>query len=298
MFHIEDVNLDLQDLLEFLHHKNKQYFKDGILFSSYFKADCRQSLKELRQLCIDCNFDFYAQIFTSQYVEKDVRMFVKSTHSKVMESQKQYSSPKAVFDAYREARLKRDARTFFSLLTPQAQNDEVFETFFSCMERQGTDTITGRHSEAEEIGRIVEKYVDVASLHADYEKKYKEKHGIDIAKVTAGHENDQTFVPPPHDDQLWRDVVASHVKDKAGFYEAVAKSFEDRAAKQHEENPVMPLGDLENLVVHEDTATGSVKETILRSGGESSRKPEEEPPVYDRPLKFQRINGGWLIDMP
>jgi hypothetical protein len=67
-----------------------------------------------------------------------------------------YQSPKAVFDAYREARAKRDARTVFSLLTPQAQNDATFETFFACME-QGS----------QEMGPIVQRYVDIAAIKDD-----------------------------------------------------------------------------------------------------------------------------------
>jgi hypothetical protein len=47
-------------------------------------------------------------------------------------TQKRYPSPTAVFDAYREARGKRDSRKVFSCLTPEAQNDAVFENFFAC----------------------------------------------------------------------------------------------------------------------------------------------------------------------
>ena len=48
---------------------------------------------------------------------------------------KRYASPIAVFDAYRKARDKRDSRVVFSLLTPEVQNDAVFESFFACMEQ-------------------------------------------------------------------------------------------------------------------------------------------------------------------
>jgi hypothetical protein len=200
---------------------------------------------------------------------------------------KRYASPIAVFDAYRKARDKRDSRVVFSLLTPEAQNDAVFESFFACME-QGS----------KEMGPNISQYVGIgiATLEDDYEKQYKEKHGIDLAKVRAGHENDPKFVPPPHDEQLWRNAVASHVKDKAGFCEAVAKHFDERAANRHEENPVWPLGDLEHLVVQGDTATGSAKETILPRGGESPLKPGQSPPIYQKPFKFRQVNGGWLLD--
>ena len=87
-------------------------------------------------------------------------------------TQNRYQSPTAVFDAYREARVKREWRELFSFLTPEAQSDAVFESFFECMEMTSKRT-----------GAIVPKYVDVATLSDDYEKQYKKKHGVDLAKV-------------------------------------------------------------------------------------------------------------------
>ena len=200
-------------------------------------------------------------------------------------TQKRYPSPTAVFDAYRKARDKRDARTVFSLLTPQAQSDAVFESFFECTELG-----------SKEMGAIVTKYVDVATLDDDYEKQYKKKHGVNTAMVTTGHEKAPKSAPSPLDEQLWRDVLVAHVKDKAGFYEAVGEHFDKPAADRHEENPDFPLGDLEHLLVKGDTATGSAKETILPRGGESPRKPGESPPIYEKPFEFRRVNGGWLLD--
>jgi hypothetical protein len=220
------------------------------------------------------------------------------------EAQKGYASPKAVFDAYREARAKREARAVFSVLTPQTQSAAVFEAIFSCMERQGTDAIRGRRSEAKEIGLIVEKYFDYPAAVDDYQKQYKKKHGIDLAKFRAKAEAETEKNPnaviaePPRDDQLWYDAVTAHVKDKAGFYVAVKKHFQERDAKHHINDPVWPLGDLEQLVVQGDTATGRAKETILPRADESPLKPGQKPPIYERPFKFRRINGGWLIDSP
>jgi len=196
-----------------------------------------------------------------------------------------YPSPKAVFDAYREARAKRDAWAVFSLSTPQVQSDTVFGSLFSCMERQGTDTIKGWRSEAEEIGRIVGKYFDDQAVADEYNNQYKKKHGTDP-------------LTSPHDDKLWYDAVTAHVKDKAGFVEAVAKHFEESAAKRHEQDPLSPLGDLEVLVVHGETATGHAKMTILPrvAAGESPLRPGQSPAIYDKPFKFRRVNGGWLLD--
>jgi hypothetical protein len=200
-------------------------------------------------------------------------------------TQVRYPSAKAVFDAYREAREKREWGKLFSLLTPQAQKDAVFEDFFSCT-----------MSNSGEAAAIIRKYVDGAEANSEYEQRYKKKHGIDLAKHRAGHETDPKYVPPEHDDQLWRDVVAAHVKDKAEFNAAVAKYFDERDAERHEVEPVMPLGKLEHLVVHDDTATGSAKQTVLPRPGESPLKPGQAPPVYEKPFTFRRVNAGWLLD--
>ena len=85
------------------------------------------------------------------------------------EPPKSYSSPTAVFDAYREARIKRDARTVFSLWTPQAQNDAVFEAFFGCMEAQGGKAVTGRHEEADAIGGLESLEAKVKAGDAAYD---------------------------------------------------------------------------------------------------------------------------------
>ena len=194
-----------------------------------------------------------------------------------------YPSPAAIFDAYRKARDKRDARAVFSLLTPEAQSDAVFETVFSCMERQGTDAITGRRSDAKEIGRIVEKHFDYPAVVDDYNTQYKKKHGTD-PKTS------------PHDDKVWYDAVTAHVKDKAGFYVAVTKHFEERAAKLHEEKPVSPLGDLEHVVVQDDTATGHAATFGFHYETPPGKPTQKVEDRIDKTFKFRRINGGWLLD--
>ena len=193
-------------------------------------------------------------------------------------TQRRYPSPTAVFDAYREVRGKREWRKVFSVLTLEMQNDSVFETFFGCAE----------HNSKEEQA-IVKKYVDSTAANAAFEKKYKERHGIDISEASKGHETDPMYKPPSPDPDLFRELIAAHVKDKAGFVEAVAKLSES--------NPVCPLGDLENLVLRGDTATGSAKETFLpRIGNTPPPPPGQSPSVYERPFTFRRVNGGWLLD--
>jgi hypothetical protein len=193
------------------------------------------------------------------------------------EIQIRYPSPTAVFDAYREARDKREWRKVFSLLTTDAQNDAVFESLFACA--------AGNPNNQQEI---IKKYVDIAAVDAEYEKKYMEKHGIDIAESNRLHGSDPKYKPRAPDRDLKVDATALHVKDKAGFVEAVAKLSE--------KNPVSPLGALEHLVVKGDTATGSAKETVLPRSGESPLKSGQSPPVYEKPFEFRRVNGSWLLD--
>jgi len=182
-----------------------------------------------------------------------------------------YPSPKAVFDAFREARTKEQMGKIFFLVTPEVQDGMVFESFFEC---------AALHSE--EASAVAAKYVDLATLDQDHAKQYKTKHGIDPDKATASQKDDPASAPPD-DDQLWQDVVVEHVKDKVGFVVAVSKLSKD---------PIEPLGDLESLAIDGDTATGTAKQTFVPGPGES-------PPAVDKidkEFRFRKINGGWLLD--
>ena len=198
---------------------------------------------------------------------------------------KRYASPAAVFNAYREARGKREWRKIFSLRTIEAQNDDVFESFFA-LGMQDT----------KETRAIQKKYgLDDAAFEQALSKGYKDKYGIDIGTADGAAKAESLA---DSNRQLLVDVVATLVKDKPGFVEAAAKHSDERAANLHEANPVWPLGDLEHLVVQGDRATGSAKETILPRAGESPRKPGQPPLIYEKPFKFRRLNGGWLLDLP
>ena len=183
---------------------------------------------------------------------------------------KRFSSPEAAFDAYREARRKQAWRKCFSCLTPDCQNDAVFETFFGCAMR-----------DSEESRAIVKKYVDLAAVGSDYERKYKEKHGVDLRKLTSRHGTDAKSVRPKQDRDLMQDALAANVKDKAGFYDAAGKLF----AKK---KPDARLGKLEQVVIRGDTATG--RAPLIRLPSEKAEKSR------CKTFKFRKINGGWLLD--
>ena len=160
---------------------------------------------------------------------------------------KVYSSPRAVFDAYCIARDNEDWRTLFSCLTRESQELEVFETFFAC-------ETTGHHQVA--IAVCKKHGADDAAINAAYCRKYKQKQGIDIAKLVAERENGATKAPdshkkqgekepsgeatatpvagpseklgaslPPNDENLMREVVSAQIKDKAGFFEEANKAM-------------------------------------------------------------------------
>jgi hypothetical protein len=179
-----------------------------------------------------------------------------------------YSSPKAVFDAFREARGKRDWRKCFSLLTAKAQSDALFESFFAC----------GMH-DSKESRAILTKYgLDDATIGDAIRKKYKEKYDIDTADGA-----EKVALPGDSERDLLVDIVATRVKDKAGFFEA-ERNLLAKAS-------VSPVSDLEQLVVHNDTATGHAKITWVPTPGES-----REVSKFDKTFKFRRIDGGWLLD--
>lgn len=187
-------------------------------------------------------------------------------------TQERYASPAAVFDAYRKARDEKDSRKVFSLLTPRKQNSMISGAFFFCAIRP-----------SEETRAIVNRFVDGTGLEDEYNRRYQEKHGIDIAKFKAEHEQDPDYTPLPLDKDLQDEVFAGHVKDKAGFYEAAAKLADGR---------VHPLGRLEQVDIQGDTATGRAESRAI--------PPVDEPPrvmpSFYKTIRFKKINGGWLVD--
>jgi hypothetical protein len=224
-----------------------------------------------------------------------------SCQEKSEAKESRYESPKAVFQAFRDARQRSDAQQLFGLLTVERQKDLVVGAFYCCVNRQCTENIKGHKEEALVISRILEKYLDSRTLNDDYFAEYKKKHGIDIKKLAEEDPSKNTATPaPPRDDFLWHETVAAHVKDKKGFYVAVANYFHEEDVKKNLGGPVSLIGELQQLDIQDDTAEGSAKETLLPdvAGGEAPLKPGESPFVHDKTFKFRRINGGWLLDSP
>lgn len=217
---------------------------------------------------------------------------------------KRYSSPNAVFDAYRQAYRSGDWRTFYFLFTTKAQRDLVFEANFACEDAGG--------AKFESLKKIRQELgAREAALGKRYLEEYKRKHGhaeaIDkyLAKAVpywesknkgtgASKTGESDAIPAadkaavddlPVDEELARAALYDATKDKVGFFTAVQKVLgEDRKANI--------IGDLEQVAVKGDKATGRAKITILPTRGES--RPAAE--TIDKTFEFQRVNGGWLLD--
>ena len=83
---------------------------------------------------------------------------------------KTYSSPREVFDAFREAYRKKDWHILFLLYTPERQRDLVFETLFACEDAGG--------QKFEKLKSVKTKFgITEASLEREYLEQYKRNHG-------------------------------------------------------------------------------------------------------------------------
>jgi hypothetical protein len=189
-----------------------------------------------------------------------------------------YSSPADVFNAYREARSKRDWRKCFHCLTPEAQKDALFETYFAC-----------GMSGSKEVATICEKFIDGVTLNADYEKRYKEKHGMSIAEVRAKEQTEEPRGPTATSDRdLLVEALNAQIQDKVGFYEAALNLLESSDSPS-------PIGDLGQMVIEGDSATGAADIAIVHyemKPGEPEKRVDDKVP---KTFKFRKVNGGWLI---
>jgi hypothetical protein len=127
-----------------------------------------------------------------------------------------YSSPEAVFDAYREALGKRDWRTIYLCYTPDAQKSAIFETYFASQVHRRTKAIEGVLKKF-----LVDKSLDApeppnSSDHAklvDYMyKSVSDPTGFFIEVNTVLREADQPLDPPGelHDVSVDGEVARGH----------------------------------------------------------------------------------------
>jgi hypothetical protein len=195
-------------------------------------------------------------------------------------SQTRYESPRAVFDAFRDAGQKHDVREAFRLLTPKAQDEAVYMVSLLFPQLASKDRKA-----------ILSEFVDESAAVDDYQRRYKEEHGVDLKKFDANHQTDDTRVrAPPRDEPLWCRALAAHAKDKAGFVEKVLKLSEKK------DQPTLPYGPLEDVVTHGNTATGRAAMISFHFEKTPGKPPKKVEDRIDKTCQFRRVNGGWLLD--
>jgi hypothetical protein len=214
-----------------------------------------------------------------------------------------FDSPTAVFDAYRRADRNEEWRTLYFLFSPEVQRDVIFQFLFTCVAAENIP----------EVRAIRKKFGPrEASTAILYYEAYKKKHGhaelIDKclqeaipywkAKDEETDSNEQrAIIPPscaamdalPKDDALVRQAVYDATKDKVTFFVEVQKLDRKRAKPDI-------VGDLKDVAIKDDVATGRAKITVEPQVGEGAKEPARRPPSYEKTFKFRRINGGWLMD--
>lgn len=219
---------------------------------------------------------------------------------------KVHSSPTEVFDAYRQAYRSGDWRTVYFMSTSEVQRNMVYEAEFVC--------VAAKDPAIKAIQKVFSPTEGMVGKR--YWEEYKRKHGhaevIDkcLAKAipywelkdkgAGGTEAGQagTAPPPPEcaamdalpkDEELFRQALYDATKDKVGFIAEVQKL--DRKRRKPD-----IIGDLEQVTIKDDTATGQARITGVPQPGESPRKPGQAPAVYEKPFKFRKVSGGWLLD--
>jgi hypothetical protein len=203
---------------------------------------------------------------------------------------KAYASPREAFDAFQKACLWHDWRTAYFCLTPERQDNFVFESFFTC----------AMHKDKPAVQAVLTKYVtNGEAAGAEYSKRYREKYGVDFQKAQdeyyekynkavaeyrkshppkPGEEHvlpssDEVNVgpQPTADEKLLRKFIVDSVGEKPGFIEAVEKAF------NHPDDGLM--GALTDVQMEGDSGTGRTSS----HGG---------LPILQH---FQKLHGSWLV---
>jgi hypothetical protein len=137
------------------------------------------------------------------------------------------------------------------------------------------------------IKAISKKYIQ-ASWHKAFEERYREKFGIDRAKAR-DRQAKNPAINLPNETELMAEVLSERISDQLGF-------FSDMNAVILEGDRSPPFGDLHNVVIHGDTATGQTEsqiESIASDGQGPYRKVIQK---YQQTIRFRRTKAGWLLD--
>lgn len=191
-----------------------------------------------------------------------------------------YPTPKAVFDAHREASRKQDYRTFFACLTPEAQRVGLFETYFA----SGTAPL----EKSAAIKAITDQHIQ-GNWQETFKERYREKFGIDYANARQQQAKNPS-IRLPNDTELLAEVLAEHISDQVGFFADMS------AVLFTPETPPTFGNDLRNVVITGDTATGQTESQTESIGSDGQGQNRKEIRKYQLTIRFRRTNAGWLLE--
>jgi hypothetical protein len=229
-----------------------------------------------------------------------------------------YKSPSEVLQAYRHASQAKDWQGVLNTETPRKIDADVYEAFCMC----GLATNVPKGAE------IARKYgIDSRQLWLDYERLYKAKHGVDIAKIIAERSANEAKLyqqpPPPQTSapnrtgQVGRPGTQDYSKLTLALPEddetLVRQALFDKLGKKTRDyycdlqDAFGPFGDtplsgeLQNLVVTVNKAKGVVKQIYMVKGLSAALNGRSVPFSYPSetvvPLRFEKTEAGWLLDL-
>lgn len=220
---------------------------------------------------------------------------------------REYGSPNAVFDAFVKANERQDWLTVFSCYTPTAQDDAVFEAFFSCQ----------MQLENPQVVALLQRYkAEPKVIDMEYAKLYRTKHNVDLNEVGRatqkrveelpkrsgnihhykGEERASPALESPaeylgifNDEDLLRQIVCSTIVDQAAFFRDVNTLLPEKGRQSTTEAIL-------NCTIHGDMAVGRTKVTTYHLATIDSDAEKQVEQNICEIIHFRRIGGGWLID--
>jgi hypothetical protein len=227
-----------------------------------------------------------------------------------------YKSPNEALEAYRRANQMKDWQGVLDTETPPRIDADVYEAL-----------ICGFATNVPKGAEIARKYgIDSPQLDLDYGRLYKEKHGVDIAKLKAERKLNEAKLNQQSPPQVIVDKRTGQVSSfgtwdyskltpalpepdeallRRAFFDKLGKRKREYYCDIHDASGPFgqtPLtGDLQNLVVNGDKATGVVKVIYMVQGvrhepnGRDIRLSNPHETVV--PLRFEKTGAGWLLDL-
>jgi hypothetical protein len=207
-------------------------------------------------------------------------------------------TPSERFDAFQKAGENGDWRAVFFCLTPEAQDDAIFEAYFAC---------NMRLNDAKVLALLQSFGVSSDVVDKKYYEQYELKHGMSTpdsqregvpaplssgasnASAILGSEESPAHRAPPLDQDLYRNVVLSLIADKAKFYDAACGILQNGRTFPGRKN-------LRDLSITGDAATGIADTTMQHLESASGETPHEVQQQVAVKFYFRSVSGNWLIE--